>query len=197
MDVIGPFRYEHHPPRVPPLAGTREARRHRVAIVGGGPVGLALALALARWGIGCVVIEADDTVCVGSRAICISRRSLEILEQLGALAPFLDKGLPWTGGRSFYRDAQILDFTMPHDENQKLPPMINLQQYYIEQFLVDAARERADLIDIRWDTEHTDLQPREDGATLRLRCGTPSTRRRPTGWWPATAARASCAGNSA
>jgi 3-(3-hydroxy-phenyl)propionate hydroxylase len=39
---------------------------------------------------------------------------------------------------------------MPHDERQKLPPMINIQQYYIEQFLVEAAQRQPELIDIRW-----------------------------------------------
>ena len=88
------------------------------------------------------MIEADDSVCFGSRAICISRRSLEIIERLGALHGFLEKGLPWTGGRSFYRDTEVLHFMMPHDENQKLPPMVNIEQYYIEQFLLDAAEQR-------------------------------------------------------
>ena len=114
------------------------------------------------------MIEADDTVCFGSRAICISRRSLEIIERLGALQGFLEKGLPWTGGRSYYRDTEVLHFVMPHDENQKLPPMVNLEQYYIEQFLLDAAEQRADLIDIRWQTQVTRIDAREDGATLRL-----------------------------
>ena len=56
MDRIGPFVYHEHAVRVPPLEGGREARTHRVAIAGGGPVGLALALALARWGVASVVL---------------------------------------------------------------------------------------------------------------------------------------------
>ena len=145
-----------------------------------------------------VLIEADDTVCFGSRAICISRRSLEIIERLGALPAFLETGLPWTGGRSFYRDAEVLHFEMPHDENQKLPPMVNLAQYHIEQFLLDAAEQRADLIDIRWQTRATEIargrqwcHARPVHAEGRLRAATR------TGWWPATAAGASCARRSA
>ena len=114
-----------------------------MVVVGGGPVGYCTALGLASHGVPVVLIEADDSVCFGSRAICISRRSLEIVERLGALDGFLEIGLPWTGGRSFYRDTEVLHFTMPQDENQKLPPMVNLAQYSIEQILLDAARDAA------------------------------------------------------
>ena len=107
---------------------------------------MSLALGLANHGVRSVILEADDTVCVGSRAACVSRRSLEIIERLGALPAFLAKGLPWTGGRSFYKTEEVFRFEMPHDERQKLPPMINLEQYYIEQYLLDAidAPQRSD-----------------------------------------------------
>ena len=163
-----PFTASRYPARIPPLNGRTDARRHPVAIVGGGPVGLTAALGLARQGIASVLIEADDSVCSGSRAICISRRSLEIIERLGAVNAFLEKGLPWTGGRSFYRDAEVLHFTMPQDENQKLPPMINLAQYHIEQFLLDAALRQPDLIDIRWQTRVTAVTDRASGVALEL-----------------------------
>ncbi|TDV34149.1 3-(3-hydroxy-phenyl)propionate hydroxylase [Paraburkholderia caballeronis] len=163
-----PFEAKRYDARIPPLADGRETRRHAVTIVGGGPVGLAIALGLANHGIASVLIEADESVCYGSRAICISRRSLEIIERLGALDGFLAKGLPWTGGRSFYRNDEVLHFTMPQDDNQKLPPMVNLAQYHIEQFLLDAAEKRADLIDIRWRTKVTSVKTDVDGATLTL-----------------------------
>ena len=163
-----PFAAKHHAATLPVLENGVEVPRHAVAIVGGGPVGLTLALGLARHGIPCVLIEADDSVCHGSRAICISRRSLEIVARLGAAEGFLKTGLPWTGGRSFYRDAEVLHFTMPQDENQKLPPMVNLAQYHIEQFLLDAAEQHADLIDIRWQTRVTAIDAHANGATLQL-----------------------------
>jgi 3-(3-hydroxy-phenyl)propionate hydroxylase len=120
-----------------------------------------------------VVLEADDTVCVGSRAACISRRSLEIMERLGVLPAFLAKGLPWTGGRSFYKTSEVFRFEMPHDEHQKLPPMINLEQYYIEQYLLEEIFRRNEatpgLIDIRWATELAGIAQEEDGVTLEVR----------------------------
>ncbi|MDN7586688.1 FAD-dependent oxidoreductase [Burkholderia seminalis] len=161
-----PFVAARHPAHLPDSVDGIDTHRHRVAIVGGGPVGLAVALGLANHGIRSVLIEADDSVCHGSRAICISRRSLEIIERLGALDDFLRTGLPWTGGRSFHRDDEVLHFTMPHDENQKLPPMVNLAQYHIEQFLLDAARRRIDLIEIRWQTKVTGVTRQPDGVRL-------------------------------
>ena len=106
------FDYTEHPVRVPPLQGGYEQSPAKVLIAGGGPVGLAMALALAKQGIRSVVIEMDRTVCVGSRAICLSRRSLEILDRLGVLGAFKDKGLPWTSGRSFYHRELVLQFAM-------------------------------------------------------------------------------------
>ncbi|TDY15776.1 3-(3-hydroxy-phenyl)propionate hydroxylase [Paraburkholderia sp. BL6665CI2N2] len=163
-----PFTAKKYAAAVPMLDNGIETKRHAVTIVGGGPVGLAVALGLANHGVPSVLIEADDSVCYGSRAICISRRSLEIIERLGAVDGFLKTGLPWAGGRSFYRDTEVLHFKMPQDDNQKLPPMVNLAQYHIEQFLLDAAQRRSDLIDIRWQTRVSAIDSRPDGATLRL-----------------------------
>jgi 3-(3-hydroxy-phenyl)propionate hydroxylase len=165
-----PFVPERHSALMPKVVGGADPHRHSVAIVGGGIVGLASALGLASHGVRSVVLEADDTVCVGSRAICISRRSLEIITRFGALESFLAKGLPWTGGRSFYRNAEVLHFHMPHDENQRLPPMLNIQQYYIEQFLLDAA-ERTGLIEVRWQNSVQRITTEPD--SVRLKVGTP------------------------
>ena len=163
-----PFEPVHHPARRPALQDGVELSRHAVVIVGGGPVGLCVALGLAAHGVKSVLLEADESVCAGSRAICISRRSLEIVDRLGALPGFLAIGLPWTGGRSFYRDAEVLHFRMPADPQQKLPPMINLAQYHIEQILLERAEQLREWIDIRWQTRVTALAAREDGNTLEV-----------------------------
>ena len=171
---VGAFHYTRYKPWTPPLEeGGIEPGRHPVVIAGGGPVGMALALGLANHGVRSVILEADDTVCVGSRAACISRRSLEIMERLGVLPGFMAKGLPWTGGRSFYKTAEVFRFEMPHDAQQKLPPMINLEQYYAEHYLLEEIFRRNEqtpgLIDIRWGTELTGLAQSDEGVTLDVR----------------------------
>jgi 3-(3-hydroxy-phenyl)propionate hydroxylase len=164
MNKIGSFTYERFAPSLP-----REKHSHHpVAIAGGGPIGLATALGLAKQGVPSIVIEADNSVCEGSRAICISRRSLQILQRLGVLDAFMAKGLPWTTGRSYYKDQEVLRFSMPHAQSDKLPPMINIAQYHIEQFLLDEARKFPELIDIRWASSVTQLQSRTDGVTLTV-----------------------------
>jgi len=162
-----PYEPRRASARLPARQFGRESRHHAVVIVGGGIVGLATAVALARHGVPSVVIEADDSVCVGSRAICLSRRSLEILARHQAAARFLEKGLPWVGGRSFYRHQEVLHFSMPHDENQRLPPMINIQQYYIEDFLLDAA-ERSGLVEVRWQSRVNVIHAGASGVRLSI-----------------------------
>ena len=156
---------------MPTLEAGIETTRHKVVICGGGPVGLGLAIALARYNIPSLVVEADTDVCTGSRAICLSRRTMEILDRLGVLAPFLEKGLGWTTGRSYYRQSEILRFEMPHDQHQRLLPMTNLPQFYIEQFLVNRIGALSDLIELRWGTGVEGVTPLEDSVQVELKSG--------------------------
>ena len=95
-----------------------------VLIVGGGPVGMTLAALLGRLGVACMVIEADAGYCVGSRAICVSRRSQEIMGWIGADGKLTQKGLPWTGGRSYWRGTEVLHFQMPTEPTQRFRPCL-------------------------------------------------------------------------
>lgn len=160
------FDYPHFPFERP-LELEGEAVRHPVAIVGAGPVGVTAALELARHGIASVVLDDKDTVNDGSRAICISRHSFEILQQLGVDGPFEQKGLGWTQGRTYFRDREIYRFRMPHSDQERYYPMYNLQQQYIEQFLIDQAH-ASDLIEIRWQSRLTDVSQSADGVSLKV-----------------------------
>src|SRR6185437_13304489 len=112
---------------------------YEVAIVGAGPVGLTLAIALAQFGVSVVLLDEGNLKKEGSRAICFSKRSLEIFGRLGVAEPMLQKGVEWNVGRIYYRDKEIDCFTLSPEKYSKYPAFINLQQYYVEKFLEDAA----------------------------------------------------------
>jgi 3-(3-hydroxy-phenyl)propionate hydroxylase len=139
-----------------------------VLIAGGGPVGLTLAALLGRYGVPCLVIEADASYCEGSRAICISRRSQEIMGWVGADRALVEKGLPWSGGRSFFRDAEVLHFRMASDPTERFAPMVNIQQFYVEEFAARAARCAGSAVDIRWATRVVEVHPHADGVDVTI-----------------------------
>jgi len=149
----------------------REEPLHPVAIVGAGPVGMVAALTLAMHGVRSVLVDRKSTFNDGSRAICVSRSSYHILDQLGAIGPFLERSLGWTLGRSFFRGQQVLEFAMPDSANEKFRPMYNLQQQYIEAFLWEAVA-RSPLIESRWQTEVTGLE--QEPGMVRLTAADPN-----------------------
>lgn len=138
-----------------------------VLIVGGGPVGLTLAALLGKLGVACTVIEADAGYCVGSRAICVSRRSQEIMSWIAADGKLTQKGLPWTGGRSYWRDTEVLHFQMPTEATQRFAPMLNIQQYYIEEYAHEAALQTG-LVNVQWSSYVTQLAQTDNGATVTI-----------------------------
>jgi 3-(3-hydroxy-phenyl)propionate hydroxylase len=115
--------------------------RHKVVVVGAGPVGLALAIDLAMQDVPVVVIDENDKVSWGSRAICFAKRPLEILDRLGCGDPMVDKGVVWNLGKVYFDERQVFGFNLQPEEGHKRPAFINLQQYYMEQYLVDRVRQ--------------------------------------------------------
>jgi 3-(3-hydroxy-phenyl)propionate hydroxylase len=152
-------------PRAAELDG--RAATHPVVIVGAGPIGMTAALVLAHYGVRSVLLDRKDTFNDGSRAICIARPSMHILERIGAVAPFVEKALGWRFGRSYYRGEPIFRLEMPHPPGEKYLPMYNLQQQYIEKFLHGAVA-ASDLIDMRWQSEFSAIEPRADGVSLKV-----------------------------
>ncbi len=138
-----------------------------VVVVGAGPVGMATAIGLAQRGIPVTIIEAGDQVSFGSRAICISRHSLEAAARLGYGDELDEIVLPWVGGRSFYRDKQVLHFRMPLRDFDVRPPMINVSQSEYEQIVVDAI-ERNPLITLHWSASIAGILRGDDEVTLEI-----------------------------
>lgn len=137
-------------------------------IVGAGPVGLALAIDLALHGVRCVVVDDGETVSVGSRAICWSKRTLEIFDRLGVADRMRAKGVTWQVGRLFHREREVYNFDLLPEPGHKHPAFINLQQYYVEEYLIDRARAFPDLIDLRFKSRLVALETGAEGVRAEI-----------------------------
>jgi 3-(3-hydroxy-phenyl)propionate hydroxylase len=148
----------------------------QVLLIGGGPVGLTLAALLARQGISCCVVEADASYCTGSRAICISRRSQEIFGWIGTDQTLANAGLPWSSGRSYYRNTEVLRFDMPSEATQRFAPMLNIQQYTVEEIAHHALLQAAlpvgshagAAVEVLWSTRLISLVQTESGVSAEV-----------------------------
>ena len=157
----------HASPRYPPAPRGSGAERHPVVVAGGGLVGLTLALDLAGRGVPVVLLDDDDTVSTGSRAICFAKRTLEIFGRLGLGGRMLAKGITWNVGRVFCGDRQLFDFDLQPEDGHEYPAFINLQQYYAEEWLVEACQATG-RVDLRWRHKVSAVHSRPDGVTLRV-----------------------------
>ncbi|MFY0991695.1 FAD-dependent oxidoreductase [Halomonas sp. C05BenzN] len=157
-----------YPYRRPAELDRQDIRHCPVVIIGGGPTGLAAAIDLAQQGIDSVLLDDNNTVSVGSRAICFAKRTLEIVDRLGAAQPMLDKGVTWQLGRVFFQDREVYDFNLLPEDGHRVPAFINLQQYYFEEYLVDRADQLNDRIDLRWKHKVTAVDSRPDRALVTV-----------------------------
>jgi len=114
--------------------------RRKVVVIGAGPIGLGAAIDLAQQGIEVVVLDDNDKVSFGSRAICFAKRPLEILDRLGCGHEMVEKGVEWEVGKVFFDDREVYDFNLLPEKGHEFPAFINLQQYYFEEYLVNRVR---------------------------------------------------------
>ena len=160
--------YEYKPfPFVAPPGLIQEEPQHPVVIVGAGPIGLATALELANYNIASVVVDDNNVVSVGSRAICWSKRSLEILDRIGIGEKCAEKGVTWKVGRTFHGSKEVFNFDLLPEAGHKMPAFVNLQQYFVEEFLAEACLENP-LVDVRFKNKVTSIGQTSDQATLDI-----------------------------
>ncbi|MDP1780249.1 MAG: FAD-dependent oxidoreductase [Hydrogenophaga sp.] len=167
------YQLPEYPFVEPPELHSPTPVRHPVVIVGGGITGLTLACSLARLGVRAVLIDEDNTVGVkgaSSRGICYTQKSLEIFERLGVFERIAAKGVQWSVGRTFAGDDEVYSFDLRQQGNFDLssqPPFINIQQFYIEGFLVERIQELG-VVDLRWQNRLTGFEQNADFATLTI-----------------------------
>ncbi|MGE8508819.1 MAG: FAD-dependent oxidoreductase [Paraburkholderia terricola] len=141
--------FEYKPCREQSERGGADQAAYPVIVVGAGPVGLATAIDLAQQGVPVVLVDDDCSLSTGSRAICFSKRSLDIFDRLGCGQRMVDKGISWNVGKVFLKDELVYTFNLQPEAGHNRPAFINLQQYYVEGFLLERAQEMPN-IEIRW-----------------------------------------------
>lgn len=143
-------------------------KRHPVVVIGAGLIGLTAALDCAMRGIAVIVMDDNNTVSIGSRAVCYAKRPLEIWDRLGVADKMIEKGISWKLGKVFFKEDLAYEFDLLPEEGHKMPAIMNLQQYYCEEFLVDEVMKHSDLIDLRWKHKLISLTQHDDYTALQV-----------------------------
>ena len=116
---------------------TSQRSESEVIISGGGPVGLCLALLLARSGVSVQVFEAEPAISEDLRASTFHPPTLDMLEQLGISAELVSLGLicpDWQirlhpGGERAVFDLSVLE------QDTKHPYRLQCEQWKLSQSL--------------------------------------------------------------
>lgn len=144
--------------------------RHRVAVLGNGPVGQTTALLLAKWGIPVVVVDArPDRDPTGSKAICQQRDVLETWDAIGIGRQLADEGVTWERARTFHRGKELFERTFVDHGTSTFPAFVNISQARTEE-LLDEQMGRTELIDVRWG--HTVEHIGQDEHCTTITCAT-------------------------
>src|ERR1700675_4979059 len=144
-----------------------DGQLHPVVVIGAGPVGLATAIDLAQQGTPVVLLDDDNTLSTGSRAICFAKRTLEIFDRLGCGERMGGKGVSWNVGKVFFKQEQVYSFDLLPETGHARPAFVNLQQYYVEGYLAERAAQLP-LIDLRWKNRVAGVEQHDDHVTLTV-----------------------------
>jgi glycine/D-amino acid oxidase-like deaminating enzyme len=166
--MMSTYTYPTYPFVVSDAQRQGRVDRHPVVIVGAGPIGLTAALDCAQRGLRVLLLDDNDTVSIGSRAVCYAKRPLEVWDRLGVAAPMVAKGVSWQVGKVFFRDELAYQFDLLPEADHQMPAMINLQQYHLEEMLIAEAIAREPRITLAWKHRLLSLQQHADHALLSV-----------------------------
>ena len=159
-----------YPYRTPPELSGVSPGVYPVVIVGAGLSGLTLAAELGQRGIPTLVLDDDNTVGaagISSRGICYAKRSLEVFRKLGISHRIVEKGVLWRIGRVLRGSDELYTFDLHKDAQSEFPPFVNLQQFYVEEYLVDQIAQHPS-VDLRWSTKVESVRQDGEFATVTV-----------------------------
>jgi 2,4-dichlorophenol 6-monooxygenase len=151
-----------------------------VLIVGAGPAGLTLALALARYGVGALTVEKHPSTAHTPRAHIINQRTVEVFRALGISEKFHEVAIPQSAMTNNLWYTTLVDPEVARSETwgggpdraaeyflASPEPMANCAQTVLEPLLLEAARDAG--ADIEFQTEFVELRQDADGVTSVIR----------------------------
>ena len=125
------------------------------------------ALDLAHYGISSLLLDEDNRLSEGSRGIAYHWSALAVWEKLGAGQAMLAKGIAWSRRHTYFGEKEIYTQDFGPAAPGALPSFLNLQQYYVERFLLDRI-EAQPLIELHWNHRITDIRQTADSNTLEV-----------------------------
>ncbi|MEO8536361.1 MAG: FAD-dependent oxidoreductase [Betaproteobacteria bacterium] len=151
----------------PPECGSDAVMHRPVIVVGAGPVGLTLAIDLARQGTPVLLLDDDDRLSSGSRAICFAKRTLEIWDRLGCGDPIADRGVSWRVGKLYVGDRLVYAFDLLPEAGHRRPAFVNIAQHDVEALLYAHALAQPGL-EIRWKNRVVGVRNDADGVLVNV-----------------------------
>lgn len=140
-----------------------------VIIVGGGPVGLCLALLLTGQGIPVTILEAAPAIERDLRASTFHPPTLDMLEPLGVTAALLEQGLlcpHWQIRLHPYGDRAVFDLSVLSDVTRH-PYRLQCEQWKLSEALLRELQ-KSPHADIHFSTPVVDVATDDDGASVTI-----------------------------
>lgn len=145
--------------------------QHDVAVVGGGPVGLTLALGLARRGVDVLVLEKEPGTAEHSRAPAIWPGTQEILSRLGMIGRFEEAGICVPCIEMWDADKERVLVRLPIEDLREETPyarLLILPQSETERLLYEAIRDTTSA-EVRFSSEAVEITQEASEVEVRYR----------------------------